>query len=189
MSPEPKASLPCRGLRLTQGPDLLAPRALGQLALDGVSLAPGTPRGAEGLGYVYAVQTIDAFRMSVDAAANDFARRALGPVTAHVVSRKVKGGMLAEMQLVQAALADMQVDLNAAEWLVAQVAWKWGRGARTASLGSASTKLLVTETAQQIFDRAMQLFGAVGDGYDPRRIDPSAVRYRASANARISEVS
>jgi acyl-CoA dehydrogenase len=150
------------GVVQSDGPGLLAPRALGGIIFD-AALVPSTSLlDAEGMGCVHALQTIEAFRMTVGAAACGFARRALGVTAAHVRQRRVEGRPLAETQLVRAALADMAVALGTAELLVAQAAWEWNRQAATAGSRSAMAKLHATEAAQVVVDRALQLHGAAG---------------------------
>lgn len=171
------------GLRQTQGPEMLASRALGQLSLDNAKVTQGALLGGEGQGFVHAVQTIESFRMSVGAAANGFARSALQSAVGHVVSRQVKDGLLAEKQLVQAALADMQVALNASELLVAQAAWEWDRKKPAAALRSGAAKLLASETAHRIVDQAVQLLGAKGLAAN----GPTEQLYRQVRSLRVYE--
>lgn len=139
--------------------------------------------GAEGLGFVTAVQTIDAFRMSVGAAATGFARAALQAAVSHVRQRRVEGRALAERQLVKAALADMAVALNTAELSVAQAAWEWDRGVATAATRSSLAKLHASEAAHQVIDMAVQLLGAAGLAVNA----PTERLYRQVRSLRIYE--
>jgi len=171
------------GVRQTAGPNLLAPRALGGIAFEAAPVPASALLDAEGLGFVHALQTIEAFRMTVGAAACGFARRALQAATQHVRQRQVEGRPLAETQLVRAALADMAVALGTSELLVAQAAWEWDREAVTAGTRSAMAKLHATEAAQAIVDHALQLHGATGlaAGSVPERL------YRQVRSLRIYE--
>jgi acyl-CoA dehydrogenase len=117
--------------------------------------------GEIGQGLRFALGTLDTFRTSVGAAANGMAMRALDEAIGHVRTRVQFGQALAEFQLVQAALADMATELDAARLLVARAAWAkdTGRDART---DVAMAKMFATETAQRVIDRAVQLSGGSG---------------------------
>lgn len=144
------------------GPELLAPRALGGLTLTGAFMPETALLDAEGMGFVHAIQTIEAFRMTVGAAACGFARRALQAAVDHTGRRLVEGKPLSDTQLVRASLADMAVALAASELMVAQAAWQWDHHMPVAATRSAMAKLHATEAAQDIVDRALQLHGAAG---------------------------
>jgi acyl-CoA dehydrogenase len=150
------------GVTQTTGPDLLAPRAIGGVVFEAAQVSASALLDVEGMGFVHALRTIEAFRMTVGAAACGFARRALGAAAEHVRQRRVGGRPLSERQLVGATLADMAVALGTAELLVAQAAWEWDRQCATAGTRSAMAKLHATEAAQAVADSALQLHGAAG---------------------------
>jgi acyl-CoA dehydrogenase len=131
---------------------------LGRLVLRSVR---GQLVGAVGQGLRLALGTLDVFRTTVGAAANGMARRALDEALAHVRQRVQFGKALAEFQLVQAALADMATDLEAARGLVARAAWAKDTG-RAGKTEVAMAKLFATEAAQRTVDRAVQLLGGRG---------------------------
>jgi len=101
------------------------------------------------------------FRTSVGAAACGMARRALDETRTRVKARVQFGKPLADFQLVQAAIAEMATDLDAARLLVYRAAWEKDRGQR-AAVEVAMAKMFATEAAQRIIDRAVQLFGGLG---------------------------
>lgn len=137
----------------------IAPHPLGRLHLRG---ATGELLGPVGGGFKLAMQTLDTFRVSVAAAAVGMARRALAEAVAHVRARHQFGKPLAEQQLVQAHLADMATQLDAARLLTLRAAHLRDSGApRTTALVSMA-KLHATEAAQDIIDRAVQLLGGRG---------------------------
>jgi acyl-CoA dehydrogenase len=131
---------------------------LGRLILRG---APGQLVGDIGQGLRLALGTLDVLRTSVGAAANGMAQRALDEALAHVRTRVQFGKALAEFQLVQASLADMATDLEAARGLVARAAWAKDTGV-AGKTEVAMAKLFATEAAQRIVDRAVQLLGGRG---------------------------
>ncbi|HEY5947241.1 MAG TPA: acyl-CoA dehydrogenase, partial [Kofleriaceae bacterium] len=99
-----------------------APHPIGALELRGV-VVPDTARiGDVGQGMKLAMQTLDAFRVSVGAAAVGMARRAMDEALRFVTERVQFGKPLSEQQLVQAHIADMAVDLDTARLLVLRAA-------------------------------------------------------------------
>ena len=165
------------------GPDLLAARALGEITFDAVRAPETSLIGELGQGFVLAVQTIEAFRMSVGAVGLGFAQAALQASVAHALQRKVKGGLLSEQQLTQVALADMYTTLNGAQLLVTQAAWEFDAGHPTAAQRSSAAKLVGSEVAQIVCDKALQLHGALGLA----KIGPTERLYRQVRSLRIYE--
>ena len=150
------------GLQVTERLGTLAPHPLGTIALKACRVQSGALIGEPGRGLRVALGTLDVFRATVGAAALGFARRALDEATAHVRSRQAFGGTLADLQLVQASLADMAVDVDASALLVYRAAWTHDRGAERVTREAAMAKLYATEAAQRVIDAAIQLLGARG---------------------------
>ncbi|MFC8914791.1 acyl-CoA dehydrogenase family protein [Streptomyces sp. NPDC047821] len=142
--------------------DALAPRSFAHLSFTDVKLPAGAVLGRPGKGFVVAVDLLERFRMTVGAAALGFARRAADTALAHTRSRSAYGGVLFDLQLVKASLADMEVGLNAAALLVARAAWECDRGNRGYARHSNIAKVHATEAAQEVVDAAVQLLGASG---------------------------
>jgi acyl-CoA dehydrogenase len=118
--------------------------------------------GEEGQGFKLAMSTLDRFRVSVGAAAVGMARRALVEASAHVRHRVQFGKPLAEQQLVQAHLANMATDLDAARLMVLRAAHRIDTGEGRASTEAAMAKLFATEAGQRVVDCAVQLMGGRG---------------------------
>lgn len=139
---------------------------LGRLVMRGCRVPDAARIGDIGRGFAIAMQTLDAFRISVGAAANGMAWRALQLATEHVKRRSQFGKPLAEQQMVQAMLADMATELDAARLLVLRAAHKKDTAASAASSRAttevAMAKMFATEAAQRIIDRAVQLHGGAG---------------------------
>jgi acyl-CoA dehydrogenase len=118
--------------------------------------------GQPGEGFKIAMATLDVFRSTVGAAALGFARRAFDDATLWALKRRIFGRALSEFQLTQAKLADMAVAVDAAALLVYRAGWTrdvvGGRVTREASIA----KLFATESAQQVIDAAVQIFGGLG---------------------------
>jgi acyl-CoA dehydrogenase len=151
----------CEGLELEPQP-MSIHHPIGKLRLRGCKLPGEALLGEVGGGFKLAMQTLDAFRISVGAAANGMAAAALGDALTHVATRRQFGKPLAEQQMVQAYLAEMATELDAARLLVARAAYgKDVHGGRR-SAEAAMAKMFATEAAQGIIDKAVQLHGGRG---------------------------
>ena len=139
-----------------------APHPIGALELRG-AIVPVTARiGEVGQGMKLAMRTLDAFRVSVGAAAVGMARRALDEALAFVTRRVQFGKTLGEQPLVQAHVADMMVDLDAARLLVLRAAHRKDTTTARVTTEVSIAKLGATEAAQRVIDRAVQLLGGRG---------------------------
>ncbi len=142
--------------------DVIAPHPLARLEFAGCRVPADALLGAEGEGFKLAMRTLDIFRASVAAAALGFARRAPDEALARARERPMFGGMLADLQLAQAKLAEMATAIDAAALLTYRAAWlRDVKGARTTK-EAAMAKWTATESAQQVIDAAVQIFGALG---------------------------
>ena len=106
--------------------------------------------------------TLDVFRSTVGAAALGFARRALAEALTRAATRKMFGATLADLQLTQGALAEMVADVEASALLVYRAAWTKDQGAERVTKEAALAKLVATEAAQRVIDKAVQIFGGAG---------------------------
>jgi acyl-CoA dehydrogenase len=140
----------------------IAPHPIGRLILDGVRLGDDARIGERGAGFRLAMQTLDTFRVSVAAAAVGMARRALHEAVAHVTTRVQFGKPLSEQPLVQAHLADMATQIDAARLLTLRAAYLKDSGAARTTVEVSMAKLHATEMAQDVIDRAVQLLGGRG---------------------------
>jgi acyl-CoA dehydrogenase len=71
------------------------------------------------------------------------------------------GQTLADFQLTQAKLAAMATGIDAAALLTYRAAWLRDQGRRV-TVEAAMAKMTATETAQQVIDAAVQIFGGLG---------------------------
>ena len=151
-----------QGFRLVERTPLMAPHPIGEIAFDNCRVPAEDMVGDEGDGFKLAMETLDTFRASVGAAACGMARRALDASLRYSSNRKQFGRLLCEHQLVQAKLADMITELDAARLLVYRAAHardtENGRVTREAS----EAKLFATEAAGRIIDSAVQIHGGAG---------------------------
>jgi acyl-CoA dehydrogenase len=153
------AGLP--GFEIAERIDTIAPHPLARLRFTGCRVPVANRLGAAGQGFKVAMATLDVFRTSVAAAALGFARRALDEALARAASRKMFGKTLADFQLTQAKLAQMATGIDAAALLTYRAAWLRDQGERV-TREAAMAKLTATETAQQVIDAALQMFGGLG---------------------------
>lgn len=149
------------GLIIDKRIDLIAPHPLAALRFENCRIALDRRIGAEGEGFKIAMRTLDIFRASVAAAGLGFARRAFDEAVAHARQRRIFGKSLADFQLTQAALADMATGIDASALLTYRAAWQRDTG-QAVTKSAAMAKMTATENAQQIIDRALQMFGGRG---------------------------
>ncbi len=150
------------GLSVVERLDTIAPHPLATLKFEDCRIPADALIGEAGRGFAIAMSVLDVFRSTVAAAALGFARRALDEAVARVQAREVQGAPLFELQMVQGHIADMALDVDAAALLVYRAAWAKDSGAPRVTREAAMAKLFATDHAQQVIDKAVQLFG--GDG-------------------------
>jgi acyl-CoA dehydrogenase len=153
------ADLP--GFEIAERIDVIAPHPLARLKFTNCRVPVANRLGEAGKGFKVAMATLDIFRTSVAAAALGFARRALDEALARATTRKMFGKTLADFQLTQAKLAQMATGIDAAALLTYRAAWQRDQGQRVTK-EAAMAKLTATETAQQVIDAAVQMFGGLG---------------------------
>jgi len=149
------------GFEIAERIQVIAPHPLARLAFNGCRIPVANRIGMAGQGFKVAMATLDVFRTSVAAAALGFARRALDEALAHTTQRKMFGQMLSDFQLTQAKLAQMATGIDAAALLTYRAAWQRDHG-RKVTKEAAMAKMTATETAQQVIDAALQMFGGLG---------------------------
>jgi acyl-CoA dehydrogenase len=151
-----------QGFSVVQRTPLMAPHPIGEIAFNGCRVPVEDMVGNEGDGFKLAMETLDTFRASVGAAACGMARRALDEAVRYASARKQFGRFLAEHQLVQAKLADMITELDAARLLVYRAAYAKDTGSVRVTREASEAKLFATEAAGRIIDSAVQIHGGTG---------------------------
>ena len=150
------------GFSVTERIDTIAPHPLGTLKFSGCRVPADRVVGEAGRGLRVALGTLDVFRTTVGAAALGFARRALDESVRHVSDRQIFGGKLSDLQMTQAAIADMATEVDASALLIYRSAWVRDNGAERVTREAAMAKMFATEAAQRVIDRAVQLLGGRG---------------------------
>ena len=150
------------GLSIAARIDTIAPHPLATLRFEGCRVPDANLVGTPGQGFRIAMSVLDVFRSTVGAAALGLARRALDEALRHARSRMLFGAPLSDMQMTQAALADMATEVDAAALLVYRAAWTKDAGAERVTREASMAKLYATEAAQRVVDRAVQIHGGLG---------------------------
>ncbi len=117
--------------------------------------------GEEGMGFVYAMEGLDAGRLGIGAQGVGIARKALELSLAYCAERKQFEKPLKDFQAVQFKLADMATRIEAARALAHRAAARKDAG-EDITLHASMTKLFASETAMWVTTQAIQLFGGYG---------------------------
>lgn len=117
--------------------------------------------GAEGMGFIYAMQSLDHGRLGIAAQALGIATAAAEAAREYAAERKQFGQAIKDFQGVQFKLADMASRITAARALLHATARAKDAGQPITQYG-AMCKLLASETAMWTTTNAIQIFGGYG---------------------------
>ncbi|RFO98139.1 acyl-CoA dehydrogenase [Rhodoferax lacus] len=151
------------GMTRRRGPACVSHRGYHQCELffDDMRV-PATKRlGEEGKGFELMGEWLGATRLTVAATSVGRGRRVLDLATEWAATRKQFGQPIGRFQGTGFKLADMATELEAAELLTLQAAWKCDQGRMTDS-DAAMAKLFASETLARITDQTLQIFGGMG---------------------------
>ncbi len=112
-------------------------------------------------GFEVANEWLGATRLQVASTCLGRADRALKLATQYAVDRQQFGQQIGKFQGVSFKLADMAVELRAAELLTFEAAWKFDQKTVT-EMDMAMAKLKATEALAMIADEAIQIHGGMG---------------------------
>ena len=151
------------GLTVRRGPQCVSHRGYHQSELFfGDCRVPVRNRlGEEGRGFELMGEWLGATRLTVAATSVGRGRRVLEMATEWAATRRQFGQPIGRFQGTGFKLADMATELEAAELLTLQAAWKCDQGRMTDS-DAAMAKLYASETLARITDQAVQIFGGMG---------------------------
>lgn len=150
------------GLHIDERIEVVAPHPLATLRFEDCRIPRDHLLGQPGEGFRVAMQTLDIFRASVAAAAVGFARRALDEAINRAKARRMFGQTLADFQMTQATLADMATAVDYSALLTYRAAWLHDCTDHRPTREVAMAKMTATESAQQVIDAAVQIFGGMG---------------------------
>lgn len=117
--------------------------------------------GVPGKGFATAMKTLNKQRINLAALCIGPAIRLLDEALAHVKKREQFGKPIAEFQLVQAMLAECQVEISAARSLVLETARARDNGEDVTTQASIC-KYYASEMCGRVADRVVQIFGGAG---------------------------
>ena len=117
--------------------------------------------GAAGDGFKVAMSALDRGRLGVAAGAVGVAQACLDACIAFTTQRRQFGQRIADFQMIQATLADMAADVEAARLLVYRAAWVKDQGL-PATKATSIAKLFATEAAMKAASEAVLMHGNRG---------------------------
>ena len=117
--------------------------------------------GQQGEGFKIAMSALDRGRIGVAAGAVGVAQACLDACIAYTTQRRQFNQRVADFQMVQATLADMAADVEAARLLVYRAAWVKDQGL-PATKATSIAKLFATEAAMSAASQAVLLHGNRG---------------------------
>jgi alkylation response protein AidB-like acyl-CoA dehydrogenase len=118
--------------------------------------------GAEGEGFVNAMQVLDAGRIGIAALAVGLAQGAYEAARRYALDRRQFGQPIAHFQAVRWKLADMYVRIEAARLLTYRAAWMRDRRIERTSIESSIAKLYSSEIAVRAAEECVQIHGGYG---------------------------
>ncbi len=154
--------------------------AIADIILEDVFVSDEGLLGGEiGKGFVFAMKSLDNGRISVGAAATAYARRALDSALRYATERKAFGEAIANFQLVQQMLAQGEIEIYAAESMMADVTARADAGENVLRQ-AAAFKVFASEMCGRVVDACVQIYGGAGylAEYDAERFFRDARIYR-----------
>jgi alkylation response protein AidB-like acyl-CoA dehydrogenase len=117
--------------------------------------------GAEGEGFVQAMQVLDGGRISIAALAVGIAQGAYESAVRYAKEREQFGKPIAEFQAIQFKLADMATQIEAARLLMYRAAYLKDQGKKVTK-ESSMAKLYASEVSVRVSEEAIQIHGGYG---------------------------
>jgi alkylation response protein AidB-like acyl-CoA dehydrogenase len=135
-------------------------------AFEGVRVGEDRVLGEVGQGFELTKDWFVEERLMIGARTVGAAQRCLDESLAFALSRKQFGRPIVDFQAIEFMLADMAVEIMAAKSLLYRVCWEAARGGidrKRIHAEASAVKLVCSEMAGRVADRAVQIFG--GRGY------------------------
>ena len=131
------------------------------LVFDDVRVPGRNILGELGQGFDLAMRWIGKGRYVIPSHALGIAERALGMAIEHANTRHTFGRPIGQNQAIQWMIADSEVELEAARWLVLRAAWTVDQGLDPRHTSSMA-KLYGAAMVNHVVDRVMQIHGGMG---------------------------
>jgi alkylation response protein AidB-like acyl-CoA dehydrogenase len=132
-----------------------------QLRFENMRVPAKNLLGEPGMGFIYAMQSLDCGRLGIAAQAVGIAQAALTHAAKYAAERRQFGKPIKEFQAIQFRLADMASKVAASRALMHAAATARDRGQHITQF-SAMAKLMASETAMWVTTQAIQIFGGYG---------------------------
>lgn len=132
-----------------------------ELVFDNVRIPAANRLGREGEGFKIAMKTLDAARPFVGAVSVGLAQAAFDLALKYAKERRQFDKPISAFQLVQAMLADMKMQIDAARLLVYRACWLRDQG-KPYSEESAIAKCFAADTAMNVTTNVVQVLGGYG---------------------------
>ena len=151
------------GLTVRRGPACVSHRGYHQCELffQDCKVPLANRLGEEHKGFDLMGQWLGSTRLTVAATSVGRGRRVLDMATEWAATRHQFGQAIGRFQGTGFKLADMATELEAAELLTLQAAWKCDQGKMTDS-DAAMAKLFASEALARITDNTLQIYGGMG---------------------------
>ena len=117
--------------------------------------------GQEGEGFIQSMKILDGGRISIAALSLGIAKGAYEAALQYAKEREQFGKPISKFQAISFKLADMATKIEAAELLTRSAGTQKNRGARTTKI-SAMAKYFASETAVEVANEALQIYGGYG---------------------------
>jgi alkylation response protein AidB-like acyl-CoA dehydrogenase len=131
------------------------------LAFEGATVPEENLLGPRGGGFKQFLQTLDGGRISVSAMGVGVAQGALDLALAYAKERRAFGQPISKFQAIQAKLADLSTEIEAARLLTYKCAWLKDQG-KPFGLTAAQAKLKTGRLAVKATDESVQIHGGYG---------------------------
>lgn len=136
---------------------------ISSFAMDGCLLDNNRVLGQVNGGFATTMTSVNTTRLFLAAKCVGTTHELIRLSREYASQRKTFGRLLAEHQAIQFKLADMDVELEAARWLVMAGAWKGETGQPDFRIAASRAKLYASEMVGRAADATMVIYG--GSGY------------------------
>ncbi|GAB2609262.1 acyl-CoA dehydrogenase [Paractinoplanes abujensis] len=131
------------------------------LIFDDVRVPARNILGEIGQGFELGMKWIGKGRYLIPSNALGIAERSLGMAVDYANTRETFGRKIGENQAIQWMIADSEVELEAARWLILRAAWTVDQG-EDPRHASSMAKLYGAQMVNNVVDRVMQIHGGMG---------------------------
>ncbi|MDH4211962.1 MAG: acyl-CoA dehydrogenase [candidate division WOR-3 bacterium] len=156
------------GFSLGNHEDLMGIRATAncELIFEDVKVSKENLLGNEGDGFKICMNTLDVSRIDIGAQAVGIAQAALDEAVKYSKERKAFGQPICNFEMIQAMIAEMATEIQAARLLVHYAGYCKDKGMQRFSKESAMSKYYASDIAVDVARKAVQIHGGYGYSKD-----------------------